>query len=57
MTENDGFGLIFRYMAAQAPAVHEIVGTCGEINGDHVELRMDQVVTPELRVAVDALVT
>lgn len=56
MTENDGFGLIFRYMAAQAAAVQEIVGTFGEVDGDHVELRMDQVVTPELRAAVDALV-
>jgi len=57
MTESDGFDLIFRYMAAQAQAVQEIVATFGEIDGDHVELRMDQVVTPELRAAVDSLVT
>lgn len=56
MTETDGFDLIFRYMAAQAAAVQEIVATFGKIDGDHVELRMDQVVTPELREAVDALV-
>ena len=57
MTENDGFDLIFRYMAAEAAAVQEIVATFGEIDGDHVELCMDQAVTPELRAAIDALVT
>jgi len=56
MTETNGFELMFRYMAAQAAAVQEIVATFGKIDGDHVELRMDQAITDELRTAVDALV-
>ncbi|MEG3155724.1 HNH endonuclease [Sphingomonas sp. RB1R13] len=56
VTETGGFDLIFRYMAAEAAAVQEIVATFGKIDADHVELWMDQVVTPELRAAVDALV-
>jgi transcriptional regulator with XRE-family HTH domain len=57
MTAVDSFELIFRYIAAQAAAVQEIVATFGQIDGEHVELRMDQVVTPELRMAVETLVT
>lgn len=56
MTESDGFDLIFRYKAAQAAAVQEIVATFGEIDGDHVKLDIDQVMTPEMRAAVDSLI-
>ncbi|MFT9298182.1 MAG: HNH endonuclease [Gluconobacter sp.] len=57
MMEDDGATIVFRYRQEQAPAVQEIVGTFGTIDGEHVEIAMDQLVTPELRTALDDLVT
>lgn len=57
MMEDDGAEMVFRYRQEQAAAVQEIVGTFGTIDGEHVELAMDQLVTPELRTALDGLVT
>lgn len=57
MTEDDGAVMVFRYRPEHAAAVQEIVGTFGTIDGDHVQLTMDQLVTPEMRSALDELVT
>ena len=56
MTESDGAEFVFRYRHDHSPAVQEIVGIFGTIDGDHVELSMDQLVTPELRTALEGLV-
>ena len=56
LTASDGFDLVFRYVAAQAADVQEIVATFGEIYGEHIQFQMDQLVSPQLRAAVDALV-
>lgn len=57
MTQDDAAEMVFRYRQEQAAAVQEIVGTFGTIDGDHIQLGMDQLVTPELRAALDGLVT
>lgn len=57
MTEDDGAEMVFRYRQEHAAAVQEIVGTFGTIDGEHVQLEMGQQVTPELRTALDGLVT
>jgi transcriptional regulator with XRE-family HTH domain len=56
MTEDDGAGMVFRYRQEHAAAVQEIVGTFGTIDGENVQLKMDQLVTPEMRTALDDLV-
>lgn len=56
MTEDDGAAMVLRYRQEQAAAVQEIVGTFGTIDGEHVQLTMEQLVTPEMRAALDALV-
>ena len=57
MTPDDAAEMVFRYRQEHAAAVQEIVGTFGTINGDHVQLATDQLVTPALRAALDGLLT
>jgi transcriptional regulator with XRE-family HTH domain len=56
MTEDDGAAMVFRYRQEQAAAMREIVGIFGTIDGETVQLKMDQLVTPEIRTALDDLV-
>ncbi len=55
MSEDDGVTIVFRYRPEHAAAVQEIVGTFGAIDGQDVQVNMEQLVTPELRTAVDEL--
>jgi hypothetical protein len=41
MTEDNGAAMVFRYSQEQVAAVHEIIGTFGTINGEHVQLTME----------------
>ncbi|MBP2236171.1 transcriptional regulator with XRE-family HTH domain [Sinorhizobium kostiense] len=56
MTDDDGALMVFRYRPEHAAAVQEIVSTFGTIDGDRVQLTIDQLVTPEMRSALDELV-
>ncbi|MGQ3676570.1 HNH endonuclease [Xanthobacter sp. TB0139] len=56
MTEGDGAAMVFRYQQEHSAAIQEIVATFGTIDGERVEIAMGQLVTPEMRIALDELV-
>ena len=56
MTEDDGVLMVFRYRQQHAAAVQEVVATFGTIDGGHVQVPIEQLVSPELRVALDDLI-
>ncbi len=57
LAEDDAAELVLRYQQTDAFAVQEIVGIFGTIQGAYVSLVSDQIVTPELRAAIDRVVT
>lgn len=56
MMESDSGELRFRYRLDHALAVQEIIATFGKVDGNSVELSMEQLVTPALRTALDGLI-
>ena len=56
MTEDDGAEMVLRYRREHVASVQEIVGTFGTIDGEHAQLAINQLVTPEMRTALDGLV-
>lgn len=56
MMPDDSFSMVFRYTAAHADDMREIVAIFGKVNGDHAKFEVEQLVTPDLRVAVDGLI-
>lgn len=57
MMKEDGASLRFRYRLDQAAALQDIIGVFGSAAEGHVDLQVNQLMTPDLRSALDGVVT